>query len=58
MGGIRRDYSIGQEFQEVSGRPLSQVHRDVQEDGQKTDSRFCSFNGGVGADGGEVSCDG
>lgn len=57
MGGIRRDYSIGQEFQEVNGSPLSQVHRDVQEDDQKIDNRFCSFNGGVGADG-EVSCNG
>lgn len=58
MGGKRSDYSIGQEFQEVNGRPLSQVHREVQEDDQKTDNRFCSFSGAVGADGGEVSCNG
>lgn len=40
MGGVRRDYSIGQEFQEVNGSPLNQVHGDVKEDDQRQITGF------------------
>ena len=55
VGGIRRDYPIGQEFQEAKGGPLNQVPwRHAKEDEQKTDSRFCGFDGGIRAEDEEV----
>lgn len=43
MGGVRRDYSVGQEFQEVNGSLVNQVHGDVKEDDQRQITDFAGL---------------
>lgn len=46
---------MGQGFQEANGSPLNHMLGDAKEGEQKICNRLCSFDGGAGAEGGEVT---